>query len=83
MPSQHPFRVALRGDDEYDRFLERLRKAVLKDKPDLECETSHQLGEYALSELGRVYGIEAPPRTPPHGTNRYTAASRKKGASKR
>jgi hypothetical protein len=73
MPSKLRFLVALRGDDVYERYLDGLLKAVRKSG--VEVETTHQLGEHALAELGSRFGLAAPPRSKPHGTNRYTAGS--------
>lgn len=84
MPSQMPILVALRGDERYAKYLDRLLRAVRKTGVE-NVETTHQLGAHALEELGKHYGLDAPPRTQPHGTNRYTVRppKRAKGASPR
>jgi hypothetical protein len=72
MPSktpQDPVLIALRGTDQYARFLDRLLRAVQKTRPAIRTRT--QLADLALAELGLREGLRAPRRCKPLGTNRY------------
>lgn len=68
MPSEHPFLVALRGDEAYARYLDRLLKAARK--RGVRVETRHQLAELALAEMGCRYDLMAPRRLPKPGRPR-------------
>lgn len=69
MPSQNPFLVALRGDEAYARYLDKLLKTLRAEG--VQVETRHQLGEYALTVLGLQHGMKAPARAKKHGTNQH------------
>ncbi len=70
MPSTTSFVVALRGDDTYRRYLDRLSQAVRESGVQI-GEGPHALAEYALVVLGLQHGLIAPRRCRPRGTNRY------------
>lgn len=69
MAARRPFVVALRGDDAYTRYLDRLLKKLRSEG--VRVETRHQLGEYALAVLGLRHGLKAPPRGKPIGANQH------------
>jgi hypothetical protein len=69
MPSQNPHLVALRGDDAYARFLDRLLRRVRAHGTQIE--TRHQLAEHAIAVLALGFGLTAPPRARPVGTNQH------------
>jgi hypothetical protein len=68
MPSENRFLVALRGTDQYARYLDRLAKRLAGDG--VQIDNHHRLAEYALTVLGLRYGLKAPRRMPPIGTRK-------------
>jgi hypothetical protein len=75
MPSPHPVLVALRGTDQYARYLELLERAVRKAGVALDQVGAGggptALVELALAELGARHGLMAPARIGRPGANQH------------
>ena len=70
MPSNLPVVVPpIRGDDAYARFLDRMEREAKKRGHTGEGRTA--LVDLALATLGLQWGIKAPRRAAPRGTNRH------------
>jgi hypothetical protein len=61
MPKQAPHSISLRADDAYKRYLDRLIRALKKERGTT-IKTYHQLADYALAVLGLSLNLKAPPR---------------------
>ena len=79
MPSQHPVLVALRGGEAYGRYLDRLLKEARKRGHTTASRT--ELADLALSTLGAQWGIVAPRRVAPVGSNQHGEAQTEPPAS--
>jgi hypothetical protein len=69
MPSPHKVLIALRGTEEYARFLDRLQAKVRK--AGASGDTLTDLAELALAELAERHGVKAPKRAGAVGTNQH------------
>ena len=67
----NPFLVNLRGTPAYGKALDRLAKAAGVDG-------RNQLAVVAIEALAAQHGVVLPERAQKHGTNRFTAAPKKK-----
>lgn len=69
MPTQDPTLVNLRGQRPYGEFLDLLKSEAERRGHAVHGRTT--VVEIALTALGRAWGIEAPPRGRPVGSNQH------------